>query len=67
MINTTTSEDRIINRCRDFGGAASELVDAVERLDALVSRKDDEISRLENQIGELEAQLEEARNNQAEP
>ena len=58
MTNTTSHEDRLAEACKVFGGTASDLADAMERLDQLISKRDNYISELENRIGKLEYEIE---------
>lgn len=40
--NTTSQEDRALDKCRDFGGYADELADCVERLDGLIIQEQEQ-------------------------
>ena len=53
--HTTKTEDEILTICENFGGAAADAAEIVERLDG-------EITKCDKQIGELEAEIEELNN-----
>lgn len=50
MTNTTPSEDRIAEACKQFGGKAAELVEALERIDGELSRALQRIQDLEEMM-----------------
>jgi len=54
--NTTASEDRIVDKCREFGGVAEECADVVDSLDSQLSTALSKIETLEQEIQELQNQ-----------
>jgi hypothetical protein len=58
MNNTTRTEDKLIAACEDFGGKAGELVEIINRLDAMIGRHLDTIANMETDIARMEDEIE---------
>ena len=51
--HTTKTEDEILTICENFGGAAADCAEIVERLDGEITKRDKQIEDLEAEIEEL--------------
>jgi len=58
--NTDATENRVLDLCYQFGGAAEECTEIVDRLDAEVTRLDAENDELRAEINKLREPLMEA-------
>ena len=58
---TTPSEDRIIEKCEEFGGLAAECAEIAQRLDDKITYLINQIGKLEDTINELEEKIEDER------
>ena len=66
MNYTTIYEDRLVVKCSEFGGAAADLVDAVQRLDGEIDKAMDKIVEIDNELAKRTKELETANEKIAE-